>query len=409
MIPEGWTLESLESLASVERGRFIARPRNDPRFYGGDIPFVQTGDVRLSSGWLKTHSQTLNEEGLAVSRLFPSGTILITIAANIGDVAIATFPVACPDSLVAIQANETTSNIWLMYALQMYKQDFEALATQNAQKNINLEVLRPFEILTPPLPEQQAIAAILSTWDEAITLTAALIDALKRRKSALMSLLLTGKTQFPQFASISHDSKEIPPDWSIVSLGDIFERVEREIASAVENVLSITAGAGFVEQGAKFGRVIAGKNLERYVYLLRGEFAYNKGNSKAYPQGCIYRLDEFDAGAVPNVYYCFRAKPEYADSNFYKFYFESGALNSELRPLINAGVRNDGLLNLPANEFFDVNVLVPPLNEQAQMADFLSVVDEELDMTVQKLDRLQTQKRGLMQQLLTGAMRVAGR
>ena len=90
-IPEGWEVVALSSVASVERGKFAHRPRNDPRFYGGQHPFIQTGDVAACDGLIDTYSQTLNEEGLAISRLFPSGTIVVTIAANIGSTGIAAF------------------------------------------------------------------------------------------------------------------------------------------------------------------------------------------------------------------------------------------------------------------------------------------------------------------------------
>ena len=218
-VPEGWTIEPLEKLASVERGKFSARPRNDPRYYGGTIPFVQTGDIREANTWLTTYSQTLNDRGLSISRLFPSGTILITIAANIGDVALTTFEVACPDSLVAIQPYEDTSAKWLLYILSTQKAHLEYIAAQNAQKNINLQILRPLKIVTPPLPEQRKIAQILSTWDEAIALVEHLTAALQQRKQGLMQRLLTGEVRFPGFDG----------EWEDVQLGDFLENVRRKI------------------------------------------------------------------------------------------------------------------------------------------------------------------------------------
>ena len=83
-IPEDWELVELASVATIERGKFAHRPRNDPRFYGGRYPFIQTGDVAACDGLIATYDQTLNDKGLAVSKLFPSGTIVVTIAANIG-------------------------------------------------------------------------------------------------------------------------------------------------------------------------------------------------------------------------------------------------------------------------------------------------------------------------------------
>jgi len=172
--------------------------------------------------------------------------------------------------------------------------------------------------------------------------------------------------------------KHMPEGWRWVRLEDVFQRIQRTIKTDVENVLSITARVGFVDQAEKFGRVIAGKNLERYILLRHGEFAYNKGNSNSYPQGCIYMLEEFEQGAVPNVYYCFRATSSEVCTEFYKFYFESGALNSQLRRLINSGVRNDGLLNLPADHFFRVRIPLPPIDEQRRIAEVLRDADANI-------------------------------
>ena len=263
--------------------------------------------------------------------------------------------------------------------------------------SINSTQLKEFPVLLPPLAEQRAIAAILSTWDEAITLTKRLIAALRQRKQALMQILLTSEVRFPGFEGDS---------WSTIQLKDGFDRITRPIIEELKDVLSITATKGFVDQKSKFGRTIAGKNLGRYIHLKHGEFAYNKGNSNSYPQGCIYRLEEFQEGAVPNVYYCFSARPNTAIGGYFKYYFESGALNEQLSSLINSGVRNDGLLNLSADSFFDVEISVPPLLVQERIATVLSYADDAIKDITQLLDAVKAQKRGLMQQLLTGAIRV---
>ena len=95
-IPEDWELVELASVATIERGKFAHRPRNDPRFYGGRYPFIQTGDVAACDGLIATYDQTLNDKGLAVSKLFPSGTIVVTIAANIGSTGNSNFRCGLP-------------------------------------------------------------------------------------------------------------------------------------------------------------------------------------------------------------------------------------------------------------------------------------------------------------------------
>ncbi|WP_437972203.1 restriction endonuclease subunit S [Sorangium sp. So ce260] len=147
--PKGWPTRGLGELADVNRGRFTPRPRNDPRYYGGPFPFIQTGDLSGTSGYLRTWKQTLNEDGCAVSRGFPRGAIAIAIAANIGDAAIVDYDFWCPDSVVGVVVRDAPVEYLEMH-LRFQQASLEAGAPETAQKNINLEVLRPLRVMTPP-------------------------------------------------------------------------------------------------------------------------------------------------------------------------------------------------------------------------------------------------------------------
>ncbi|GAL06102.1 type I restriction-modification system specificity subunit S [Photobacterium aphoticum] len=149
-LPDGWTVKELSQIANVERGKFTPRPRNNPIYYDGEYPFIQTGDVGRANLFITEHSQTLNDKGLDVSKLFDKGTIFITIAANIGDVAISTYEVAATDSVVAIQPNKDIDALWLLFYLRALKSTLDRVATESAQKNINLGVLKPLKIAIPP-------------------------------------------------------------------------------------------------------------------------------------------------------------------------------------------------------------------------------------------------------------------
>ncbi len=192
-IPEGWHLKRLEEIADIDRGKFSVRPRNDPRYFGGDIPFVQTGDVASANGRLLKHSQTLNELGRGVSKEFPSGAILITIAANIGDTAITSYPVCCPDSVVGIVPSDGVNTNWLREFLVLQKPSLDRQATQNAQKNINLQHLRPMQIAVPPVDEQRDIGRRIQAMNDGISENGLELANMESLKSALMSDLLTGR------------------------------------------------------------------------------------------------------------------------------------------------------------------------------------------------------------------------
>ena len=130
---------SLSEAAVLERGRFLHRPRNDARFYCGKVPFIQTGDVVRAAGHIREYSQTLNEQGVAISRVFSAGTILITIAANIGFSGILEMDAACPDSLVAISPSDELNNRFLHYYLQTQQSRMDSEAPKGTQKNINIQ------------------------------------------------------------------------------------------------------------------------------------------------------------------------------------------------------------------------------------------------------------------------------
>ena len=193
-IPKEWEVVRLGEVADLNRGRFAHRPRNDPKFYGGKIPFIQTGDINEANGIIKKYSQTLNEKGLKISKLFKKGTIVISIAGNIGDVGILDFDACFPDSIIGINPNDKkVDRLFLMFLLQEFKDKLNAIAPRSTQKNINLEILEPLKLPLPPLPEQQKIAEILSTVDKRLELLRAKKEKLERVKKGLMNDLLTGK------------------------------------------------------------------------------------------------------------------------------------------------------------------------------------------------------------------------
>jgi type I restriction enzyme S subunit len=167
-IPESWTVLRLEDVAVIERGKFAHRPRNAPEFYGGSTPFIQTGDVANSDGHIRTYSQTLNERGLSISRMFPRGTIVITIAANIGFTGILDFDSAFPDSLIGITPKETILARYLNYYLVTQRPEMDRKASRGTQKNINIEFLKPWPVVVPPLEEQATISGVLQGCDAKI-------------------------------------------------------------------------------------------------------------------------------------------------------------------------------------------------------------------------------------------------
>lgn len=155
---ENWQKKKLTELGELGRGKSKHRPRNDPRLYGGPYPFIQTGDVANSGGVIKSNSQSYSEFGLAQSKLWPVGTVCITIAANIADTAILSYTACFPDSIVGFVANpKECLREFIKWTVDVIKDDLETYAPATAQKNINLGILYEVDLLIPPLAEQQEI------------------------------------------------------------------------------------------------------------------------------------------------------------------------------------------------------------------------------------------------------------
>ena len=159
-----WPLRELNEVAEVARGKSKHRPRNDKSLFGGEYPFIQTGDVRGSQKYITNFSATYNEKGLQQSKLWPKDTICLTIAANIGDVAILGMDACFPDSVVGISSSELETD-YLYYFLTTLQQQLDSKANAAAQKNINLKILSEIKIPVPTLAEQNSIVRQINEID----------------------------------------------------------------------------------------------------------------------------------------------------------------------------------------------------------------------------------------------------
>lgn len=156
--PKGWPMRKLEDVATVDRGRSRHRPRDDKALYNGAYPFIQTSEVANSGGLITHYTTTYSEFGLAQSKLWPPGTLCVTIAANIAKTGILQFAACFPDSVVAVIPGSSTNNEFLQAWLSFLQPTLEAQAPQLAQKNINLEILRALSVPMPPKSLQDRFA-----------------------------------------------------------------------------------------------------------------------------------------------------------------------------------------------------------------------------------------------------------
>lgn len=147
--PKAFETAVFESFGTLDRGVSKHRPRDADHLFGGPYPFIQTGDVSNAGDWLSSYKTTYSEAGLAQSRLWPKGTLCITIAANIAKAAILEFNACFPDSVVGFTPNDGVSSEYVLYCLCFYQEFFEHRAPKSAQMNINLDKLRTLRMPKP--------------------------------------------------------------------------------------------------------------------------------------------------------------------------------------------------------------------------------------------------------------------
>ena len=296
-----------------------------------------------------------------------------------------------------IQGDVNSRTDWFYYYF-MNRPLTPYLTRQGAGRyKLTKSALENIPILIPPLLEQCKIAEMLGVWDESIDLLERLIGRTRSRKQGLMQQLLTGKKRFKEFEG---------SEWKRYHFKDIFKRITRKNTVNNSNILTISGTYGLINQRDFFNKRVAADNLDGYYLIEKGDFAYNKSYSNGYPLGAIKRLDRYDAGVLSTLYICFGLSNSLHSGDFMAHYFESGIFNKEIYGIAQEGARNHGLLNISVTDFFELLVRIPSLPEQEKIATVLSAADEEISTLEKQLAAYKQQKLGLMQQLLTGRIRI---
>ena len=266
---------------------------------------------------------------------------------------------------------------------------FHIIETGSTMKHINTGDLYKFYVPVPPIDEQKIIIAIASLWDTSIKKQSELIEKLKLRKRALMQQLLTGKKRLPGFSE----------EWKEVKLGDIFDE-RNETKRNDLPLLSITGDKGVIYQSESYKRDISNDDKSKYKRICPNDIGYNtmrmwQGRSALSNIEGIVSPAYTIVTPHKNVDVRFMAMLIQQPRIVYDFWTHSQGLVSDT-------------LNCKYPDFCQVKVRIPSKEEQTAIADLLYEFDKEIDLANEKLASLQSQKRGLMQQLLTGRKRIIG-
>ena len=229
-----WEITSLSELGPFSRGKSKHRPRNDVKlFEGGKYPLVQTGDVKAANLYITKNDSYYNDFGLKQSKLWPAGTLCITIAANIAETAILSYPMCFPDSIVGFNANpEKSSELFVYYFFEYIKKEIQKSASGSIQDNINIDYLSKMRIKVPEKKYQDKIVELLSSIDKKILLNNQINQELEAMAKALYDYWFV-QFDFPDQNGKPYKSsggkmvynpelkREIPEGWGVTKVGEL--------------------------------------------------------------------------------------------------------------------------------------------------------------------------------------------
>lgn len=389
-IPEGWSVKKISDLGSVVSGG--TPDTNNPEYWDGDVLWVTPSEVsNLSNRFLYSTERKITEKGLKESsaKLLPINSLIICTRATIGDCCINEVPMCTNQGFKNIIVKNNNVD-FLYYLITKNKNELIRKACGSTFLEISKKDIDNLKFAIPPLPEQEKIAGILGTWDEAIEKLSGLIEQKKLLKKGLTQRLLTGKTRLPGFTQ----------PWKEVKLGEIlFSISKRNKDLTIKRVLSVTNSRGFVLPEEQFARSVASEDLSNYKIVKKGEFAYNPSRLNV---GSIDRLDNFENGVLSPMYVIFKCGDK-INSDYMKHWIDTAEFNTKVRNSAQGSVRE----TVDFKTLSTIKICLPSdINEQQAIADILSTADEEIELLNKKLEAFKQEKKALMQQLLTGQIRV---
>ncbi|KAF5427177.1 MAG: type I restriction enzyme, S subunit [Candidatus Methanomarinus sp.] len=397
MIPEGWQKKRLSQCAAkIISGGTPKIGRDD--YYGGYIPFLKIDDITSSNSlYLDSAKTMITEKAIeeTSARLYPTGTVLVTMYGTIGAVGITSKEMSANQAIAAFLDLKDTNPEFLAYLLTNEAIQLANKSGRTTQANISGTILKTYETLVPPLPEQKKIAAILSSVDDTIQATQAVIDQTYRVKQGLLQQLLTrgiGHTRFKQ-TKIG----EIPVEWDVVRLGEVFSHRKEPGISGLP-VMSVTMKDGLIERHTLNRRIASELLPEKHLRAQKGDLVYNMMRMWQGASGVAWN----DCIVSPAYVLC---NP--SDLILPRFIAQFFKAPSTIRKLHqhSQGITEDRL-RLYFHNFAEIVIGLPSKIEQEQISDILESIDNEVTSHKNEFNSLQRIKKAMMQDLLTGRVRV---
>ena len=387
--------------------------RDNSEYYGGQIPWIKSGE--LKNNFLSESEEKISEKGLSESsaKLFPKNTLLIAMyGVTIGKTAILEKEATTNQAICAILPNTNFDSFYLQQLLISMKNILISFGMGAGQPNINQEIIKTLHIPLPPLPEQQKIATILSNVDNLIESTGKVITHSKKVKTGLMQKLLTrgiGHTKFKKVNFHFGMLVEIPEKWEVRTLKEYVLKIGSGVTPRGGSSVYLKKGIPLIRsQNVHF----KGLTLDNVVFISQ-DIHNDMKNSKLMDHDvllnitgasigrCTYVHPNFGEGNV-NQHVCIIRAKALLLHTFLSYVLSSNLLQNIIQSS-QVGLSREGL---NFKEIGDFIFPLPPLPEQQKIATILSNIDSKITSQEQYKEKLEKLKKSLMQNLLTGEVRV---
>lgn len=406
IIPQEWEVRPLNYLGAICSG---GTPDTEvAEYWNGDIAWCTPSDItKLDTKYIESTEVKITAKGLKESSatLLPPRSIVVCTRATIGSAAICNTEIATNQGFKNIIPNEKANPEWLYYIIIYSKPRLVRIGCGSTFLEVSKKDFSRFKIVVPPLAEQRKIAEVLGVWDEAIEKQARLIEKLALRKRALMQRLLSAKLRLPGFSE----------PWEKVKLGDIGHFLSSNTLSRdclneqIGNIKNIHYGDILIKLptivDASFIHIpyVNDDVIVKSDYLKNGDIIF-ADTAEDYTVGKAIEIINIQAIPVTSGLHTipFRPKSGIFVNRFLGYYVNSTDYRRQLQPLIQ-GIK---VYSISKTALCKTTLKIPTLSEQTAIAEVLTAADREIELAKEKLERLRRQKRGLMQQLLSGKKRV---
>lgn len=400
---------TLGSIAKITSGG--TPDRKNPTYWNGTIPWVKTSQIQNCTITAEDIDECITQEGLEQSstKMVPKGTILMAMygqGKTRGQVAILGIDAAMNQACAAIQLRQEVDRDYVYQQLLFRYESIRALSNTGSQENLNAGLIREIAFPLPEIHEQEASARLLIQWESAIEKTERLIAAKRRRNEALSNRLLFGHARFGARNTQSTRSLHwfsAPSDWQVVEIGKVAHEIsELNGRDSDLTVLSCTKYDGLVDSLTYFNKQVFSYDTSKYKVVKQGQFAYATNHIE---EGSIGYQNLVSAGLVSPIYTVFQTDSQKIDNGYFYKLLKTEKLRQIFAANTNASVDRRGSLRW--KEFARIHVPLPPLEEQREISATLDEAKREISFLQAEVEALKTQKRGLMQKLLTGQWRLS--